>query len=160
MKPVAPASPEPVSDPTSSSVPNNQTTPPSGNRWTPREGSHLTPPPDNTPPLYGQDGKGYDATVYGKYRLGSAVWLVTEYDPETSETFGWVCLTGSTVDGELGYGSLSEMDAVELPVKVRSVSGGMFQVGSLTVESVPFQEGSTLEETIRDEFGDGFVRPF
>ena len=65
------------------------------------------------PPLYAQDGKGDNATVYAKFFCpwNSWTWYVTEYDPKTNECFGYV-------DGdfpELGYFSVTELESVKHP---------------------------------------------
>lgn len=75
-------------------------------------------PPADTPKLYTQDGKGYEATVYAHYFLGANDWLVTEYDPDTDVAFGWACLNGDRDMAELGYTSLTELEDVQVPVKV------------------------------------------
>jgi hypothetical protein len=70
-------------------------------------------PPKDTPPLYAQDGKGYEATVYAHYFIGNCDWFVTEYDPEEDRAFGWAC-TGDRPRAELGYVSLAEMESVRV----------------------------------------------
>lgn len=68
--------------------------------------------PTEAPALYAQDGKGLDATVYAHYFVLSADWWVTEYDPDTDEAFGYVCL-GDREMAELGYISMKELDNIE-----------------------------------------------
>lgn len=75
---------------------------------------HLPRPPADTPPLYAQDGKGYDATVHAHYFIGSSDWLVTEYDPAEDVAFGWACLGGDRDSAELGYTSLAELEQVRV----------------------------------------------
>lgn len=75
-------------------------------------------PPANTPRLYAQDGKGYDATVFAHYFLGGNDWLVTEYDPVDDLAFGWACLNGDRHNAELGYFSLAEMSEVRGRLRV------------------------------------------
>jgi hypothetical protein len=60
-----------------------------------------------TPPLYSQEGKGDDATIYVKLfdPCGSATWYLLEWDGD-SEAFGWVEGLGSD---EYGYISLEEL---------------------------------------------------
>lgn len=72
----------------------------------------LPRPPAGTPPLYAQDGKGYDAVVHAHYFIGSNDWLVTEYDPAEDVAFGWACLNGDRANAELGYTSLAELEQV------------------------------------------------
>lgn len=72
----------------------------------------LDRPPASTPPLYAQDGKGYEAVVHAHYFVGSHDWLVTEYDPEEDRAFGWACLGGDRQNAELGYVFLAELDGV------------------------------------------------
>ena len=52
------------------------------------------------PPLYAQDGKGDNATVYAKFFCpwNSWTWYVTEYDPKTNECFGFVSLLLFLID--------------------------------------------------------------
>jgi hypothetical protein len=60
------------------------------------------------PPLYSQDGKGYDAVAQVRYFAGgAAVWYLTEIDAATGEAFGWADMFGDS--GELGYCSLEEL---------------------------------------------------
>lgn len=59
-----------------------------------------------TPPLYSQDGKGKNATVYVKIfdPCGSWTWYITEWDG-TSIAFGLV----NGFEKELGYIDLAEL---------------------------------------------------
>jgi len=79
----------------------------------------LTRPPQDTPPLYAQDGKGYDAMVHAHYFIGSCDWFATEYSPTEDIIFGWACL-GDRQNAELGYTSLVELEEIRL--------GGIFLV--------------------------------
>jgi Protein of unknown function (DUF2958) len=63
------------------------------------------------PALRAQDGLGLDAVVAIHYFASNMDWYVTEYDPATGEAFGFV-LNGSTGEGELGYFSLPELEAL------------------------------------------------
>ena len=78
----------------------------------------LPEPPTDTPPLYGQDGKGLDAIVFAHYFLpGTAMdWYVTEYDRASGEAFGWAEVVPGC--GELGYFRHAELAAAKAPVKV------------------------------------------
>lgn len=53
------------------------------------------------PPLYAQDGKGYDAVAYVKFFTPDSnwTWYATEYDPSTGTFFGLVC----GMETELGF---------------------------------------------------------
>jgi hypothetical protein len=75
-------------------------------------------PPAETPPLYAQDGKGFDAVVHARYFLGYCDWLVTEYDPAEDLAFGWACLNGDRANAELGYTSLTELADVRAPLSI------------------------------------------
>jgi len=79
--------------------------------------------PTEAPPLYSQDGKGYEATVHAHYFLGASDWLLTEYDPEEDLAFGWVCLNGDRQLAELGYWSMAELRQVTMQVQV-TFNGG------------------------------------
>ena len=70
----------------------------------------LPRPPEGTPAVYAQDGKGLEATVYAHYFIGDADWLVTEYDPDDDVVFGWACV-GDRQSAELGYASVAQMEA-------------------------------------------------
>ena len=61
------------------------------------------------PVLYGQEGKGEDATVFLHYFGGSADWWITEKGdgPDNPEAFGLADLFGD--GGELGYISIAEL---------------------------------------------------
>lgn len=88
--------------------------------------------PLGAPPLYSQDGKGYDAVVHAHYFTGSSDWLVTEYDPEDDIAFGWACLGGDRQNAELGYISMAELAAVRVPVHLHL--GAQELVGRTGVE--------------------------
>lgn len=97
----------------------------------------LPAPPAATPPLYAQDGKGLDATVYAHYFLpGTACdWYVTEFDFAAGEAFGWAEVVPG--GGELGYFDLDSLSSIRsVPVQVHNVSTGETVRGSLpmTVE--------------------------
>lgn len=74
--------------------------------------------PSGAPALYSQDGQGYSAVVHAHYFVGSADWLVSEYDPNEDIAFGWACL-GDRQNAELGYVSLAELDSIQVPIRVR-----------------------------------------
>jgi len=65
------------------------------------------------PPLYAQDGKGRDATVFVNWFGGPCTWLITEYDPAERIAFGW-CDLGLGFP-ELGYVSLDEVRVLRIP---------------------------------------------
>lgn len=69
-----------------------------------------------TPPLYAQDGKGEDATVYAKLfnPAGSGTWFLLEWDG-AEEAFSFC--TGLDFD-EYGYISLSELASVQGPLGI------------------------------------------
>lgn len=71
----------------------------------------LTRPPADTPALC--DSAGDNAIVHAHYFFGSCDWLITEYDPEQDEAFGWVCL-GDPGNAEFGYISFAELEAVKV----------------------------------------------
>ena len=77
----------------------------------------LTRPPAETPPLYAQDGAGYEATVFAHYFVGGCDWWITEYDPSEDRAFGFVNL-GDPQNAELGYIDLAELESVRAPVNV------------------------------------------
>jgi hypothetical protein len=90
------------------------------------------------PPLYSQDGKGMDATVYVKFfdPTGAATWFATEYDPEQRLFFGWAMLF-TKEEGELGYFSLDELESVK----------GRFGLG---IERDMHFHSKTLRESIEE----------
>lgn len=59
------------------------------------------------PPLYAQDGMGYDAVVYAHYFAGGTDIFVTER--ECDELFGYTILGGYYEMSEFGYNNLSEL---------------------------------------------------
>ena len=65
------------------------------------------------PPLYSQDGKGENAIAYAKFfnPCGIGTWYMSEYDPKQNLAFGKAILQ----ETELGYFSLTELEAVKLP---------------------------------------------
>lgn len=111
----------------------------------------LPRPPKETPALYAQDGKGYDALVHAHYFLGSNDWLVTEYDPADDLGFGWACLNGDRDNAELGYVSLAELASVAAPLRGRDVTTGRTFVvpGAIRVECEDGWEPVTITEAIR-----------
>ncbi len=104
----------------------------------------LTRPPADTPPLYAQDGKGYDACVYAHYFIGGCDWLVTEYDPEGDYAFGWACLNLDRDNAELGYFSLVELDSTRAPIRLN----GVLVRDAIPVEYEEDWELMTLREAI------------
>ena len=68
---------------------------------------------DKLPPLYSQDGKGWDAIAQVKFFApwSSWTWWATEYDPKTRIFFGLV----DGFERELGYFSLDELQEVQGP---------------------------------------------
>jgi hypothetical protein len=68
---------------------------------------------DQLPPLYSQDGKGWDAIAQVKFftPTSSWTWWATEYDPETRTFFGLV----EGFERELGYFSLDELQEFRGP---------------------------------------------
>lgn len=90
-------------------------------------------PPASTPPLYAQDGQGYDALVHAHYFLGGSDWLVTEYNPDEDVAFGWCCLAGDRQNAELGYVNLGELETVAVPLRAQ-VAGQVWTLGDQHVE--------------------------
>jgi hypothetical protein len=89
----------------------------------------LPRPPKDTPHLYEQDGKGYDAIVHAHYFLGASDWLVTEYDGGIVDmAFGWACLNGDRQNAELGYVELAQLEAVTQSVTITSQGRTMGQL--------------------------------
>lgn len=74
------------------------------------------------PPLYSQDGKGYEAIARVKFfhPCGSWTWYATEYDPKTRTFFGLV----QSHEEEFGYFSLDELE---------SIRAGQLQIGGRVV---------------------------
>jgi hypothetical protein len=60
------------------------------------------------PPLYAQDGKGYDAIAYVHFHspYSGWDWYATEFDPDTGVFFGLV----KGFESELGYFTLAELE--------------------------------------------------
>jgi hypothetical protein len=116
---------------------------------TPRIGEVGLERPTGAPPLYSQDGKGYDAVVHAHYFIGSCDWLVTEYNPHDDLAFGWACL-GDRDNAELGYVSLAEMMSIRIPLVIEDDRRGLrLYMGDQTVErDEHWPEGLTLNEAI------------
>jgi len=102
--------------------------------------------PTGAPPLYAQDGQGYEATVHAHYFVAGSDWLITEYDPDDDIAFGWACLNGDRQMAELGYVSLAELEDLQVPVRVRinGQEGGTFYQG--VERDTGWPEGLTLTE--------------
>ena len=64
------------------------------------------------PVLYGQDGKGFQATVYAHYFGGATDVFVTECSGD--DAFGYVILNGDYESSELGYISIKELTEIDL----------------------------------------------
>jgi hypothetical protein len=66
------------------------------------------------PPLYSQDGKGYEAIALAKFFTPDSnwSWYVTEYDPVERVCFGLV----EGFEKELGYFSLDELESIKGPL--------------------------------------------
>lgn len=63
------------------------------------------------PPLYSQDGLGYEAIAHAKFFTPDShwTWYATEYDPVDKVFFGLV----DGFERELGYFSLYELEKVK-----------------------------------------------
>lgn len=109
----------------------------------------LQRPPADTAPLYGQDGKGYEATVHAHYFLGGSDWFVTEYRPEEDLAFGWVCLNGDRQNAELGYVSLAELEAVRGSISIN----GRRVDSVLPVEYDEHWQPKPLRQAIAERYG-------
>jgi len=59
------------------------------------------------PALYAQE-EVKDPLVYVSVKIGSAFWLLTEFDPKKNLAFGWAELFAG--GGELGYISVEELE--------------------------------------------------
>jgi hypothetical protein len=79
----------------------------------------LSRPAESTPLLREQDELGENALVYAHYFLPGtgADWYVTEYDPIEDIIFGWAEVVPEC--GEWGYTSMSELEQISLPMKIR-----------------------------------------
>lgn len=66
------------------------------------------------PPLYSQDGNGYEAIALAKFFTPDSnwSWYVTEYDPVERVCFGLV----EGFEKELGYFSLDELESIKGPL--------------------------------------------
>ena len=62
-----------------------------------------------TPDIYEQDGKGFDARVYLHYFRGGSDWFITELDKENKTAFGYTILNNDYEMAELGYFSIEEL---------------------------------------------------
>ena len=66
------------------------------------------------PALGSTEGQGDAAMVRAHYFVGGSDWWITEWDPATGEAFGFACLNGDTMNAELGYIDLRELEAVRV----------------------------------------------
>jgi hypothetical protein len=105
--------------------------------------------PTNAPRLYGQEGKGFEATVHAHYFVAGSDWLVTEYDPTDDLAFGWACLSGDRQNAEFGYVSMAELEEVRVPLRVR-VNGRETLGGAILVERDEQWTPMTLTEAIEE----------
>lgn len=66
------------------------------------------------PPLYSQDGKGYESIALAKFFTPDSnwSWYITEYDPIERVCFGLV----EGFEKELGYFSLDELESIKGPL--------------------------------------------
>lgn len=75
------------------------------------------------PPLYSQDGKGMQATVYIKFFAGGLTWLATEFDPEEGMFFGFTINHRDPDCSEFGYFSAEEICSRPYPQRGRNSAG-------------------------------------
>lgn len=75
------------------------------------------------PPLYSQDGKGYNATAYVHFFGGSYDFYATEFDPAEGLFFGWVHIHGLEPMGELGYVAAAELVKMRIPLRINGRDG-------------------------------------
>jgi hypothetical protein len=66
------------------------------------------------PPLYAQDGKGFDAIAYAKFFTPDSnwTWYMTEYDPDQKLAYGLV----EGLEKEQGYFSIEELESIRGPL--------------------------------------------
>jgi len=69
---------------------------------------------NETPSLYGQDGKGDEAIVYLHYFSGSSDWFITELNKKDNMAFGYVVLNGDIMNSEFGYISIDEIKSLDI----------------------------------------------
>lgn len=72
---------------------------------------------DKLPPLYAQEKKGDNATVWCKFFApwSNWTWYALEYDPQDRTFFGYV----EGHEKELGYFSLDELESVTGPMGLK-----------------------------------------
>lgn len=115
--------------------------------------THRLERPAGAPPLYAQDGQGFQAIVHAHYFLGGNDWLVTEYDPADDLAFGWACLNGDRQNAELGYVGMAELEAVSVPLRMRDVATGRVlesRVGQRVELDQNWPEGITLQAAVAE----------
>lgn len=108
----------------------------------------LARPTESTPLLRGQEELGEDALVYAHYFLSGsgADWYITEYDPIEDIAFGWAEIIPGC--GEWGYSSLSELEMISLPMKVRIGNEILVSKFSIKVELDSDWEICTMREVL------------
>lgn len=80
-------------------------------------------------PLYSQDGKGKSAKVVAKYFMpaGRGTWYALEGQEQEGGDFlffGYI----SIFDGEFGYWTLSQLEEIEIPVKIEGIGTGLVKI--------------------------------
>lgn len=67
------------------------------------------------PPLYATEEVPKDEkVVFARFFLSTSEWFICELDPETGIAFGFACLGGDTLNAEMGYVSLFELEGLVL----------------------------------------------
>lgn len=79
-------------------------------------------------PLYSQDGKGKAATVVCKFfnPAGRGTWYVLEGQQQEEDFlfFGYIHI----FEGEFGYFTLSQIEEIELPVKIEGIGSATIKM--------------------------------
>jgi hypothetical protein len=96
------------------------------------------------PPLYSQDGKGFQAIARVKFFAGGLTWLATEFDPVEGLFFGLVVNHTDPDFSELGYFAAEELAAKQTPT-IQHLPGGRFKLLPVVERDLHFKPVSLAE---------------
>lgn len=109
----------------------------------------------NLPPLYSQDGKGFQAIAHVKFFAGGLTWFATEFDRATGQFFGFVVNHAEPEFSEFGYFAADEMNARQVPSVRPGARPGEFRIIPVVERDTSF-DPCPVGEAIRNLTGGKF----
>ncbi len=114
-------------------------------------------------PLYSQDGKQGNAKVLHHFFIGSADWYVLEGSKEGTTPDGKDIITlygiVSLHEIEFGYFSLSEMESIKIPQRIKDEKGNVFTI-NVEIERDKYFKPTLIKNLKTNERIDDFLKRY